>query len=785
MAASEQPDSISEPVHTSDSISNRASITRRDSISKSETIAKRESVGLVLSGGGAKGIAHVGVIKALEDNDIPIDYVTGTSMGAIVGSLYSCGWSPEKMLKFFTSESFLQWSRGEKSKKYLWYYYQPIPTPKWVSFNLSFSRKHKITQEIIPTNLVSPLPMNIEFLNLYGPYTEQCDENFNNLFVPFRCVASDVYHKHKVVFSDGSLGDAVRASMSFPMVFKPISVDGTLLYDGGIYDNFPVNVMEQDFNPDFIIGVSVSGADSKPRRGDMYSQLEDMIIQNNDYSLPADKGVKIQVPVLNFGVLQFNKAKTIFEIGYKTGMEMVDSIKSRLKTRVSVEEVQARRAKFAAATPALMFDSVSVKGVEGSQARYLTYLFTGDKPGKFGMPHTVDAYYRAVTDGSLSNLLPQAEFGRNGNNTLLLEATPRRPWTLAVGGYVTTSTNSMLFFSGAYHTLGLNSLDISLNAWLGQAYYAGMARARFAMRTTTPSYFEIIGVLNRQKYYADEVLFYQTSDPMFTTEVDNYLRAGYVWAIGRKMKGYTSLAAGYISDSYFPGEDQGARAGRDVLKYGVGVFRAGVEANSLNNQMYPSSGSKWYVNVDLSLQRSRFESFADKTLSRPWHMRPVACIEAMWQHYFPINKNFALGAYASGAATLQKLDQNYTNTLMHSIAFAPTPATQNYFNLAFRSDNYAAVGMIPIWMPLRSLQIRGDFYAYVPVRHLQDNGPNNTASYQGWMRPVRFLGELAAVYNFPFVSISIYGNYLSYPSRNWNFGISFGLLFRAPKLLRK
>ena len=78
--------------------------------------------------------------------------------------------------------------------------------------------------------------------------------------------------------------------MSFPLVFKPIEMDGVLVYDGGIYDNFPVNVMENDFDPDFIIGVSVSPADTKPIKGDIYSQLEDMIIQNNDYSLPADKG---------------------------------------------------------------------------------------------------------------------------------------------------------------------------------------------------------------------------------------------------------------------------------------------------------------------------------------------------------------------------------------------------------------------------------------------------------------------------------------------------------------
>ena len=92
--------------------------TSPDSVSSPKS---RETVGLVLSGGGAKGIAHVGVIKALEENDIPIDYVTGTSMGAIVGSLYSCGWSPEKMMNLFTSEDFHNWSTGTINKKLDYY----------------------------------------------------------------------------------------------------------------------------------------------------------------------------------------------------------------------------------------------------------------------------------------------------------------------------------------------------------------------------------------------------------------------------------------------------------------------------------------------------------------------------------------------------------------------------------------------------------------------------------------------------------------------------------------
>ena len=744
----------------------------------------RESVGLVLSGGGAKGIAHVGIIKALEENDIPIDFVTGTSMGAIVGSLYSCGWSPERMLDFFTAPDFLDWATGKINKRNILYFYEPQPTPRWASVNVSFKKKESLPTQIIPTSLVSPLPMNIEFLKLYGPYSEQCGENFNRLFVPFRCVASDVYHKHKVVFGEGSLGEAVRASMSFPMVFRPIEVGGVLLYDGGIYDNFPVNVMKKDFNPDFIIGVSVSGADSKPRSGDMYSQLEDMIIQNNDYSLPAPDGVKIQVPVLNFGVLQFDKARTIYEIGYKTGLSMVDSIKSRLSARVPLEEVTARREKYAADTPRLMFDSVQVSGIEASSAAYLSYLFTRDKREPFGMQQTVDAYYRAVTDGSLSNLVPEVRFGRNGtDNILLLNATPRRPWTLAVGGYVTTSTNSMLYFSGGYHTMGHNSLDVSLSGWVGQAYFAGMINARFSLRTHIPSYVELTGVLSKQKFYQDEVLFFKSSNPKFTTEIDNFARVGYSWAVGRDMKGYASIAGGYISDSYYPGGDNTGE--RDQMKYRVGVLRVGIEGNTLDNQMYPSSGMKWFANVDLSYQSSRFCPGQRNTEVSDWRTHPVASLELLWKRFFTLHRRWSLGAFANAYGTLRKLDQNYVNTLTHAPAFAPTPATQNYFNLAFRSENYVALGLIPMWKPIRNMQLRGDFYGYMPLRNLVDNGRMAVASYEGWARKVQFIGEIAAIYNFPFASLSVYANYLSAPARNWNFGISFGLFFKAPQLLRR
>lgn len=219
--------------------------------------------GLVLSGGGAKGIAHIGVIKALEDNGVPIDYVAGTSMGAVVGSLYSCGWSPDEILELVKSRDFYSWSTGQIDENLTYYLERQEPTPRMLQLQFDFKDTAKVSANILSGPLINPIPMNFEFMRLFSPYTAQCGGNFDRLFVPFRCVASDVCRKHKIVCASGSLGDAVRASMSFPMVFKPIEMDGVLVYDGGIYDNFPVDVMHEDFNPDVIIGVSVSGPDTK------------------------------------------------------------------------------------------------------------------------------------------------------------------------------------------------------------------------------------------------------------------------------------------------------------------------------------------------------------------------------------------------------------------------------------------------------------------------------------------------------------------------------------------
>lgn len=744
-----------------------------------------EKVGLVLSGGGAKGIAHIGVIKALEDNGIPIDYVTGTSMGAVVGSLYSCGWSPDEILALVKSRDFYSWSTGQIDESLTYYLERQEPTPRMLQLQFDFKDTTKVSTNILSGPLINPIPMNFEFMRLFSPYTAQCGGNFDRLFVPFRCVASDVYHKHKIVCASGSLGDAVRASMSFPMVFKPIEMNGVLVYDGGIYDNFPVDVMHEDFNPDVIIGVSVSGPDTKPIAGDLFQQLEDMIIQNNDYSVPENLGVKIQVPVLQFGVLDFGKADEIYAIGYRTGLAMLDKVKARVQTRVPAGDVASRRMRWRRGTPELSFDSVGVSGIEGTAARYVKFCFEGlPKRDTISVGQARNAYYRLVSSGKIEDIRPTATYNAaSGRFNMMVDVDLKKKWSAGFGGWLTSSSNSMLYLTAGYHTLSYNALDADIAGWLGQNYYSGFGQARFTLKSAVPSYMQIQLCGSRRKYYESDVLFSLSDNPVFITTDETYARAEYAMAMTRRYRWSAGVGAAYQRDYFFPGNAPDFdKEQRDRCDYRTVAIQLELASNSLNNNMYPSTGQQLEVCLQGLHERSHYRSGITsglaggaKKLSRNNLMASVH-----WTRYYPLSKSVSIGASADVRAMAGKLGENYYAALVHAPAFGPTPSTRYAFNEAFRAYNYVAIGASPVWQLMTNLQLRGDFYLFCPIRQMEaDNA--GAARYGAWFRTPQFMGEAAAVYNFSFASLSVYGNYLSRVAGNWNFGIAFGLMFEAPR----
>ena len=462
-----------------------------------------QKVGLVLSGGGAKGMTHIGIIRALEENNIPIDYITGTSMGAIVGSLYAMGYSPDDMEKMIKSPDFKKWySSGGIEEEYMYYFKMNPPTPEFINIQLSkMKMAKKVKTRFLPSSVVDPMHMNIVFVELYAQATAKCRGNFDQLFVPFRCVASDVYNKKPLIMSSGDLGDAVRASMSFPGMFKPIEIDSVLAYDGGIYDNFPVSTMIKDFNPDIIIGSVVSSNPSKPKEGDIMSQLENMVMQKTDYSIPDSLGIMMTFRYTDIGLMDFDRYDELHDIGYNRTIQLMDSIKQRISRRTNYRILEKKRIDFKREMPELKFRKIIIHGTNDQQKKYIMRGFHAKENDIFTLEDLRKGYFRLLSDNMISEIIPHAVYDYIDNTfTLVLNVKIAEDVSIRVGGNVGSNGANQIYLGASYHNLGMYSKEFSLEGQLGQIYNNLQLTGRIDLPTEIPTSYRMILSLSSFDY---------------------------------------------------------------------------------------------------------------------------------------------------------------------------------------------------------------------------------------------------------------------------------------------
>lgn len=741
-----------------------------------------QTVGLVLSGGGAKGIAHIGIIKALEENNVPIDYVAGTSMGAIVGAWYAMGYTPDEMLDLILSDDFSLWSRGIFDERYVYYFKKPDPSPEIVSFNVALQDSSKFEPHFLPNSLINPFPMNYAFMSLFAPYSAQCEGDFDKLFIPFRAVASDVYHKREVVLRAGDLGDAVRASMSFPFVFKPIEIDSVLVYDGGIYNNFPVDVMKSDFNPDIIIGSIVAAKIDKPKEDDLINQIENMVMQKSDYTLDPEDGILMRFNLSDVGLLDFPKARQIAKIGYDYAMELMDSIKSRIPRELSQETRQLQRMAFKSQTPDLVFNSVSVEGGNHQQQEYIKRQFDSDET--FTDEDAKAAYYKTISDGKISDLIPHARYDKaTGMFNLDIKAKVHDQLAVGMGGFISSTSSNQICIGAHYRTVSLNSLDLDLTGQIGQSYTSGIFSARFDLKTAIPMYLKMQAVASKQKFYQNETLFYSDRMPSFITQSEQYVKFRLGLPFLTSSKAVVSVGYGSMTDKYYQSNTVDFSSNeQDRSRYNLFMASMKFDRNNLNSYMYPTAGTDCSVLGLLAYGKERFSPYDTSLQTGRTQTLSWLQLEGNIHTYIPFGNKFVLGLRGKAVVSSKGLLSNYTSTLAQAPAFTPTPHSQTIFNPAFRSTQYLAAGVIPIWKILNNLHFRNEFYLFAPFRQIYE-GPNYEPYYGKAFTKYHFMGESSVVLNLSFASISLYANYYDYPARNWNFGINIGLLVFSPRFL--
>jgi len=736
-----------------------------------------QKVGVVLSGGGAKGLSHVGVLKALEENEIPVDFIAGTSMGAVIGGLYASGYSPEDIEEFIREDAVDQWITGELESEYIYFFKQSPQDASWVNINFSYDPANKKIESRLPTNIISPHQLEFAFLELFSAASAASDYDFDNLMVPFRCVAADIDSSKAVVFSDGQLGPAIRASTTFPFFFKPITIDDKLLFDGGIYNNFPVDIMIDEFDPDFIIGIKAVSNYPQASSEDVISQLQNMITSKTDYSIPGDKGIVIEpiLPELS-NVIDMSKKGEIIDSGYYAALRAMPGIISQVNRRVSREEVKKKRDEFREKEHPIIIDSISIKGLSAKgQKKYIMNSLKHDSPYLTLEKMKMD-YFRLLADDKVKYIFPTLVFNdSSGYFDMSMDIERDDQFVIGLGGNISSLAASTAFLGLQYRYFGGIGLDINVNGYFGQFYSSAHGDMRLDLPSKLPFFFGIYYTYNHKDYFRTQVYFFEDKEPSYLVQNENHFGFQLGFPATRSGRIVSRFAAGYTKDNYYQNNTFTRIDTADVTYFDFITPDLRFEINSLNNRQYANKGVKLmmlfkYINgKEKTIPGSTSENKDEIHESYDWVM-----FKLLYDNYFRDFGFLTLGFYGELLLSNQPVFSNYTATILRTPIFAPIPEMNLLFLPNYRAQNYAAVGLKAIFNIYKPINFRLEGYLFQPYEELSQNDSGDAVKQKQFsFRSYIVSGTF--VYHSPFGPVSLALNY--YDRAEESFSVFFNIGF--------
>jgi NTE family protein len=292
------------------------------SFAQDSIVHQRPRIGLTLSGGGAKGLAHIGILKAIDSAGLSIDYVTGTSMGSIIGSLYASGYSADSILYMARRMHWDQLLSNQSSLRNI------IMEEKdeYGKYDLELPWQNNFFR--ISTGVLEGQELWLKFSQLLFPVYKI--KNFDSLDIPFKCIATDISTGQAVVLDSGEIVNAVRASMAIPSVFTAVEYNGRLLVDGGIVRNFPVKDV-REMGAQFVIGSNVT---SSLLPASKVSNALQVLLQVAFFREAEDTklevplcNIYVQTPLEKYSMATFSQADEIIEAGLEEGRKIYPQLK--------------------------------------------------------------------------------------------------------------------------------------------------------------------------------------------------------------------------------------------------------------------------------------------------------------------------------------------------------------------------------------------------------------------------------------------------------------------------
>lgn len=744
-----------------------------------------QTVGVVLSGGGARGMAHVGLLKALEDNNIPIDYICGTSMGAIVGSLYAIGYTPDQMAEFMQTEEFMRWSKGETMPEEEYYYKIKNDDAEWVSIDIK-REKGGITP-ILPTNIIAPEQMDFRFMQIYAKGSARAGYDFSKLLVPFFCVASDVHGNKPVVLTSGNLSQAVRASMTFPGYFKPLMIDSVLLFDGGMQNNFPSDILEKMYHPDVIIGCTVTENPERPTSDNAYLMLMNVFMKQSTFSIPG-KGVLIAPKLSQYSLMDFDKFNEIAEIGYNASVEKIDSIRMLVSRRVNPDSLAAKRADFVGESPELIFDNVVVNGVNEQASGYIEQsIMRGKDTIDF---HSLEnAYFRLTSDKMIESIYPQPFYNPStGHFDLHLDVSAKNALTMKFGGNLSSGNRSFGQIGAEYVFMHRSIYTASASITAGQFYNSaeGLLRIDMSPRSFVqklPPYFiDFRATYSRWNYFkTSNELFFDSEALSQVINTDKYVGIDFGTPFGNRAIATAGIAYGILYYNYFQTTSINKNDIADETQMNYLDLKLNYEYNTLNYKQYANKGRLTKAQASYMLGN---EMYKPGTTAQPYESanklvqyRNWANLSIEHTQYFSLAKHFSLGYQAFMNISNKPQFANSIASLLTAYPFNPFPQCQSQILEKYRANQWIGLGMMPIVNFTEKIQLRAELHVFQPYKYISTS--NYLTTYSEKFPTPRFMQHSALVWQTPIGPLAITECYYYKEEKPLKFQISLGFLLFA------
>lgn len=397
---------------------------------KSDSLS-RPTVGLVLSGGGAKGFAHIGVLKVIEEAGLPIDYIGGTSMGSIIGGLYAIGYSPMMMQQIVEEQNWDAIMSDNIPQKYISIDEKMLDRHYLATFPFR-NKKIQMKSSIYDGEMI-----NLLLARLTSPVYKI--RNYEELPIPFLCVAADLETSDAYEMTKGNLQRSIRASMSIPFYFSPVEVDGRLLIDGGLRNNFPVPNVRQK-GVDIIIGVDVQRDFRKKEELNSMSMIMNQIISMADIDAykraKEDIDVYIKPELAKYGMMDFNYYDSIIALGERAAREKLPQLKRLADSINNISNYKRERPDIKPLDTVYVV-SLKIEGVGEENTSFIRKSFAKHYPTTMSLSDIETSIMRICATGYYKNVWYEFRPAAKGVN-LVLHCEEKEEETVSIAAHYDT-----------------------------------------------------------------------------------------------------------------------------------------------------------------------------------------------------------------------------------------------------------------------------------------------------------------------------------------------------------